>query len=124
MNTSKYLHFLQKEIHSAAFATIGSDGHPQVRIIDIMLCDDCSFYFLTAKGKAFYQQLLEQAYVAVAGTKEGRAISLWGKVREANPGLLRDIFAFNPYMQDIYPGDTRKALVVFQMYEAQGEFFD
>ena len=49
-----YLAFLQKEIHAAAFATLAEDGRPEVRIIDIMLYDGHSLYFLTAKGKAFY----------------------------------------------------------------------
>lgn len=34
------------------------------------------------------------------------------------------IFEKNPYMQKIYPGSTRSALEVFQIYEAEGEFFD
>ena len=29
-----------------------------------------------------------------------------------------------PYMQAIYPGDTRAALEVFCLYEAEGEYFD
>ena len=53
-----YLAFLQKEIHAAAFATLAEDGRPEVRIIDIMLYDGHSLYFLTAKGKAFYRQLI------------------------------------------------------------------
>ena len=41
-----YLAFLQKEIHAAAFATLAEDGRPEVRIIDIMLYDGHSLYFL------------------------------------------------------------------------------
>ncbi len=37
---------------------------------------------------------------------------------------LDEIFEKNPYMQSIYPGDTRSALEVFRLYEAAGEFFD
>ncbi len=36
----------------------------------------------------------------------------------------RVTFEKNPYMQYIYPGDTRSALEVFRLYEAAGEFFD
>ena len=64
-----YLAFLQKEIHAAAFATLAEDGRPEVRIIDIMLYDGHSLYFLTAKGKAFYRQLIEQKFVAITGGK-------------------------------------------------------
>ena len=34
------------------------------------------------------------------------------------------MFEKNLYMKDIYPGDTREALEVFCIYEAQGEYFD
>lgn len=37
---------------------------------------------------------------------------------------LSDIFEKNTYMAAIYPGDTRSALEVFCLYEAQGEYFD
>lgn len=119
-----YLEFLQKEIHSAAFATIASDGRPQARIIDIMLCDENSLYFLTARGKEFYRQLMEQQFVAVTGEKGQKAVSLRGRVRVADPVLLDRMFEQNPYMKDIYPGDTRRALEAFQIYEGEGEFFD
>lgn len=124
MKTKEYLRYLQKEIHSTAFATIGADGHPQVRIIDIMLADENSIYFITAKGKEFYTQLVEQGFVAVSGTKDKVAISLRGKIRSADQSLLDEVFRQNPYMCDIYPEGTRSALEVFQLYEGQGEYFD
>ena len=34
------------------------------------------------------------------------------------------MFERNPYMKKIYPGDTKDAIEVFQLYEAQGEYFD
>ena len=83
-----YLAFLQKEIHAAAFATLAEDGRPEVRIIDIMLYDGHSLYFLTAKGQAFYRQLIEQKFVAITGEKGRRAVSLRGHVRVADPALL------------------------------------
>lgn len=55
-----YLKLLVEDIHSAMMATIGADGHPQTRVIDMMLYDEQCVYFLTAKGKAFYAQLMEQ----------------------------------------------------------------
>ena len=104
MTKMDYLKLLVDEIHSTTVATIGSDGHPQTRIIDMMYYDEEGVYFLTAKGKAFYDQLMEQQYVAISATKEKIAVS--------------------PYMKKIYPGDTKDAIEVFQLYEAQGEYFD
>lgn len=53
MTNQKYLQLLVEEIHSATVATIGSDGHPQTRVIDMMLWDDRGVYFLTAKVRRF-----------------------------------------------------------------------
>lgn len=131
MNTKDYLQILQKEIHSTAFATVDDKGLPQVRIIDIMLVDDNSLYFLTARGKEFFKQLETQKFVAITGMTSGtgdsltkKAISIRGKVRNIGQNLLNKIFEENPYMKEIYPVNTRHALEVFQLYEGQGEYFD
>ena len=124
MKSLDYLKLLVEEIHSTTVATIGADGHPQTRIIDMMYYDEEGVYFLTAKGKAFYDQLMDQKYVAISATKDKLAISLRGKVKNIGKKNLDIMFERNPYMKEIYPGDTRDALEVFQLYEAQGEYFD
>lgn len=124
MAKMNYLKILVEEIHSATVATIGPDGHPQTRIIDMMYYDDDGVYFLTAKGKSFYSQLMEQQYVAISASKEKMAVSLRGKVANIGKKNLDIMFERNPYMKKIYPGDTKDAIEVFQLYEAQGEYFD
>ncbi|MFR2495204.1 MAG: pyridoxamine 5'-phosphate oxidase family protein [Christensenellales bacterium] len=81
MQKEDYLKLLVEDIHSATMATIGADGHPQTRVIDMMLYDEQCVYFLTAKGKAFYAQLMEQGYIALSATKNNVSISLRGKVK-------------------------------------------
>lgn len=124
MKNIEYLKMLVEDFHSTTIATIGADGHPQTRIIDMMLWDETGVYFLTAKGKAFYDQLMEQLYVALSATKDKKAISLRGKIENIGSEKLNEIFDKNTYMQKIYPGETRTALEVFRIYEAQGEYFD
>ena len=124
MQKEDYLKLLVEDIHSATMATIGADGHPQTRVIDMMLYDEQCVYFLTAKGKAFYAQLMEQGYIALSATKNNVSISLRGKVKNIGSKKLDEIFEKNAYMQSIYPGNTRSALEVFCLYEADGEFFD
>lgn len=124
METRAYLKMLVEEMHSSTAATIGADGHPQTRVIDMMLWDEKGVYFLMAKGKEFYGQLMEQGYISLSATKDGRSVSLRGKIRNIGSEKLDLIFEKNPYMQKIYPGSTRSALEVFQIYEAEGEFFD
>ena len=124
METRAYLKMLVEKMHSPTAATIGADGHPQTRVIDMMLGDEKGVYFLTAKGKEFYGQLMEQGYISLSATKDGRSVSLRGKIRNIGSEKLDAIFEKNPDMQKIYPGSTRSALEVFQIYEAEGEFFD
>ena len=124
MEKKDYLEILVEEIHSATIATMGTDGHPQTRIIDIMYYDAEGVYFLTAKGKAFYKQLMEQQFVAISATKDKMAVSIRGKVKNIGKKNLDLMFEKNPYMKKIYPGDTREAIEVFCLYEGQGEYFD
>ncbi|MCD8353216.1 MAG: 4Fe-4S binding protein [Clostridiales bacterium] len=124
MNRNDYLKLLVEDIHSTTVATIGADGHPQTRTIDMMLWDEQGVYFLTAKGKAFYSQLMEQQYIALSATKDKKSVSLRGKVQNIGGEKLDEMFEKNPYMQKIYPGDTRSALEVFRLYKASGEYFD
>ena len=131
MTSKDYLRILQKQIHSTAIATVDEKGLPQVHIIDIMLVDDNSLYFITARGKEFYRQLDKQKYIALTGmTGESgdsltkKAISIRGNIRNVGQDLLERVFEENPYMKEIYPVDARHALEVFQLYEGQGEYFD
>ena len=124
MKGLKYIKLLVEEIHSTTVATIGTDGHPQTRIIDMMYYDEDGVYFLTAKGKTFYDQLLEQGFIAISATKDKKAVSLRGRIKGIGKRNLDIMFEKNPYMKEIYPGNTREALEVFCLYEAQGEYFD
>jgi Uncharacterized conserved protein len=131
METQDYLRILKKEIHSTVFATVDKEGLPVARVIDIMLTDENSLYFITAKGKEFYQQLLDKKFVAISGmtSEEGslkkKAISIRGKVENIGGQLLGRVFEENPYMADIYPTqESRSALEVFRLYEGTGEYFN
>lgn len=108
MTITEILTFLQKDIHSTVFATVDEKGLPQTCVIDLMLLDENGLYFLTAKGKNFYDRLMECSYVAVSGmkgqdTRSTVAISLRGKVKSVGQERLNEIFEKNPYMASIYP---------------------
>ncbi|MEA4853305.1 MAG: 4Fe-4S binding protein [Christensenella sp.] len=124
MKTEEYLKML-REIKDVAAATIGEDGKPAVRMIDVMLADTERLYFLTARGKEFYEQLMRQKFTAITGmTKKWEMITLRGKVENIGQGMLPAIFEANPSMAEVYPGDSRGILEVFCLYEGQGEYFN
>lgn len=131
LDTGDYLNILKDDIHSAVFATVDRDGHPAARVIDIMLADENTLYFITAKGKEFYRQLTERKYVAISGMTGGggslskKAISIRGEVKELGAGLVDRVFEENPYMAEIYPDkESRMAITVFCVTRGRGEYFD
>lgn len=130
MTTHEILRILQHDIHSTVFATVDDDGLPQTCVIDLMLSDEAGLYFLTARGKTFYDRLMRRQYAALTGMKgedtlSTVAISLRGKLRNIGTERLEEIFEKNPYMAKIYPTQTsRQALEVFQIYQGEGEYFD
>lgn len=130
MTVREILSILQTDIHSTVFATLDECGLPQTCVIDLMLADEQGLYFLTAKGKSFYDRLMAKPFVALSGMKGSDtlstlAISLRGSVRNIGKERLAEIFEKNPYMSSIYPTEkSRDALEVFQIYKGEGEYFD
>lgn len=127
MKTKEILNYLEKKIHSVIIATVDDKGLPVTCAIDIMDGDENGLYFLTAKGKGFYNRLKKSGYAALTGMN-GRdtlscvAISVRGKVREIGNAPLQKLFEKNPYMNEIYPTEkSRQALTVFQLYEGSGD---
>ena len=64
METKDYFGFLVNEIHTAVVATVDDEGLPVTAAIDMMDHDENSLYFLTAKGKGFYDRLVKRGFLA------------------------------------------------------------
>ena len=130
MKATDYLRFIVREIHTTVVATVDEQGLPVTCAIDIMDSDENSLYFLTAKGKCFYERLKKQDYIALTGIKGENtmtsvAVSLRGKVRELDTQNAKALFDKNPYMYEIYPTEeSRSAIRIFQLYNGSGEWFD
>ena len=113
-----------REMRDVSCATVDEEGHPQVRIIDVMHVDYDCLYFLTARGKDFYKELMATKRVAITGlNKDWQTIRVWGKVKNIGGDMIDAIFEENPGMKDVYPNDSRKILEVFCLYEGEGEYF-
>ena len=125
-----YLKYLVEEIHTVVAATIDDQGFPVTCAIDMMDFDESGLYFLTAKGKGFYDRLKKNRYMALTGmqgedTMSCVAVSVRGKVCELGEAYLPRLFEKDPYMNEIYPTEeSRQALTVFKLYEGSGEWFD
>lgn len=123
MSVQDYFNIL-RSIRDTSMATVAEDGTPRLRIVDTMLVEDEKLYFLTARGKDFYKELMATEHVAVTGLNDKwETVRLWGKVRNIRHERLDEIFAKNPSMNGVYPGDSREILEVFCLYEGEGEYF-
>ena len=130
MDAKDYLAYVVKQIHTTIVATVDDAGLPVTAAIDMMDSDDDSLYFLTAKGKGFYDRLVKRGFLALTALKgedtmSSVAVSIRGKVRELGYGKIPELLEKNPYMYAIYPTEqAQRALTAFQVYEGTGEWFD
>ena len=130
MEAKNYLDYIVNEIHRTIVATVDDECLPVTAAIDMMDSDENGLYFLTAKGKGFYDRLKKREFLALTAMKgedtmSSVAVSIRGKVRELGYDKIPELFEKNPYMHQIYPTDeSMQALTVFQIYEGTGEWFD
>ena len=112
-----------------AFATVDEHGAPQIRNISAIHYEPEAMYFFTAKGKDFCRQLLTDGRVQVLGyTKYKEMIRLSARAKAveeaAQQKWIDTIFTEQPYLSNVYPGDTRKmAGIVFEIADAEIEYF-
>lgn len=124
MEKKTYLKEIVEDMHSVVLATLDEEGKPTTRVIDMMLSDGETVYFLTAKGKQLYDQLMDQQYVSISGIKDKKSITIRGNVMNIGHEKLEEIFEKNTYMQKIYPENKRDMLEVFRIEKGSGEYFD
>lgn len=130
MEKTEIFGFLQEQIHTVIIATNDGNGQPVTCAIDLMDYDENGLYFLTAKGKNFYNRLINSGYLSLTGIKGENtlscvAVSVRGKVKEISSERIQRLLDKNPYIYEIYPTEqSRSALTVFCLYEGSGEWFD
>ena len=111
-----------------AFATVDDRGNPQVRNISAIHYEPDAIYFFTARGKDFCRELLSDGRVQILGyTKYKEMIRLSAKAvpvpQEEQKRWIDTIFSEQPYLSNVYPGDTRSIGIVFQIKDAAIEYF-
>lgn len=112
-----------------AFATVDSEGAPQIRNISAIHYEPDALYFFTARGKNFCRELMEDGRVQIlCYTKYKEMIRLSGRayaVEDSEQKKWRDmIFEEQPYLANVYPGNTRNIGIVFCIDTAEVEYFN
>lgn len=116
-------------VGTLSFATVDSNGNPQIRCVSAIHYEKNTMYFFTARGKNFCRELLDNGNVQVlAHTKFNEMIRLSGKAVPVSENEQRKwidiIFAEQPYLSNVYPGDTREIGIVFCMKNIEIEYFN
>ena len=65
MTAKEYLQLISDVIHTTIVATVDDEGLPVTAAIDMMMSDERGLYFLTARGKSFYDRLTKRGYLAL-----------------------------------------------------------
>ncbi len=110
-----------------SFATVDKNGAPQIRCISAIHYEADSLYFFTARGKAFCDELLSDGRVQIlAYTRFKEMIRLSGKAVPAENQVekISTIFAEQPYLSNVYPGDTRNIGIIFELKDFTIEYFN
>ena len=59
-----------REVIDATLSTVDENGNPQSRIIDIMHIEDEKIFFLTARGKDVYKEILNHPKIQCRQVKK------------------------------------------------------
>ncbi len=112
-----------------SFATVDENGAPQIRCISAIHFDKERFYFFTARGKNFCRELLSDGRVQIlAYTRFKEMIRLSARAvpvsDERQGSCIETIFAEQPYLANVYPDDTRNIGIIFEIKDAEIEYFN
>lgn len=115
-----------REVIDGVLSTVDEDGNPQSRIIDIMLIDDETVYFLTARGKDVYKEIIAHPQVSYLNLKDNKSIRITGMAKKLDnqKEWIDKMFEENRYMNNVYPGDARYILEPFCIGKGEIEVFD
>jgi uncharacterized pyridoxamine 5'-phosphate oxidase family protein/Pyruvate/2-oxoacid:ferredoxin oxidoreductase delta subunit len=110
-------------------ATVDSDGLPQVRCISAVHYEGTNIYMLTSRGKNVAKEWEQDGHVQLlVHTRFNEMIRVSGKVErvpENEQALWRDkIYDAQPYLSNVYPGNTREINVIYALKDYTIEYFN
>ncbi|AMK16137.1 4Fe-4S binding protein [Methanobrevibacter olleyae] len=115
-----------REVIDGILSTVDEEGNPQSRVIDIMLIDEETVYFLTARGKDVYKEIINHPQVSYLNLRANKSVRITGiaKKLDNQKEWIDKMFEENKYMNNVYPGDARYILEPFYIEKGEIEFFD
>jgi len=116
-----------RDVKDVAFASVDENGIPQNRIIDVMIVENEKLYFCTARGKHFYNQIINNPNLAITGmNSKYKMVMLKGQAEKLynSKEWIDRIFDENESMNDVYPQESRYILEAFCISNGELEIYD
>ena len=112
-----------------AMATVDADGSPQIRCVSAVHYEPDAVYFFTARGKEMTRQLMSDGRIqTMVHTRFNEMIRMSGVAKPAADAeqdmWIGTIFAEQPYLANVYPGDTRNIGIVFKVQDIVLDYFN
>ena len=112
-----------------SLATVDEAGAPQIRCVSAVHYEPDAVYFLTSRGKEMTTQLLRDGRIqTLVHTRFNEMIRMSGHavlVPEAEQAKWVDaIFSEQPYLANVYPGETRNICVIFKVEDIVLDYFN
>ena len=116
------LDFLRQN-KDVAFATVGTNGRPMLRVFQIMKIEGHTLYFATSSRKAVYQELQASPAIEILAYKDNISVRVSGDAHfDVADAFQKEIYDTNPVLQRLYP-DYRE-LAYFSMEIDKLDYYD
>lgn len=112
-----------------AMATVDEQGLPQIRCVSAVHYESDAVYFFTARGKEMAKQLLRDGHLqTMVHTRFNEMIRMSGVAQpvpdDEQAAWIDVIFEEQPYLANVYPGETRSIGLVLKVTDITIDYFN
>jgi uncharacterized pyridoxamine 5'-phosphate oxidase family protein len=114
-----------KQHKDLAFATVGTDNKPKIRVFQIMKLDEQNrkLYFATSPKKEVYNQLKNNPFVELLAMKGNISVRISGKaIFDVSDEICKEIYNTNPVLPRLYK--NYQMLIYFRVAMVELDYFD
>ena len=112
-----------KQNKDVAFATVGTNGRPMLRVFQIMKIEGHTLYFATSNRKAVYQELQANPAIEILAYKDNISVRVSGDAHfDVADAFQKEIYDTNPVLQRLYP--DYQELAYFSMEIDKLDYYD
>ena len=116
-------------VGTLSMATVDESGAPQIRCVSAVHYEPDAVYFLTSRGKEMTRQLMADGRIqTLVHTRFNEMIRMSGRAElvpeDEQRRWVDTVFEEQPYLANVYPGDTRDICVIFKVTGIVLDYFN